>query len=210
MSDAPAKGRPILADATPKALKAAQDILLSQGFAKLTIEKVAARTGLGKPTLYRRWANASELAMAALLDLAVPIPAPEGPGLEAAFLTQMRALVAAFGGDWGRQVVLTLAAADPEAAATQAFAQALLLEPRAQGKAAFEAAIAAGEILAPPDLEALLDMLYAPVLSRALLGHRQLYPGLAAALVKTALLVCGKVTKPARSTKPEDRQASLF
>ncbi|MGV8954599.1 MAG: TetR/AcrR family transcriptional regulator C-terminal ligand-binding domain-containing protein [Cypionkella sp.] len=84
------------------------------------------------------------------------------------------------------------------------------MSPRAQGKAAFEAAIAAGEILAPPDLEALLDMLYAPVLSRALLGHRQLYPGLAAALVKTALLVCGKVTKPARSTKPEDRQASLF
>ncbi|MGV8954600.1 MAG: TetR/AcrR family transcriptional regulator [Cypionkella sp.] len=134
MSDAPAKGRPILADATPKALKAAQDILLSQGFAKLTIEKVAARTGLGKPTLYRRWANASELAMAALLDLAVPIPAPEGPGLEAALLLQMRALVAAFGGDWGRQVVLTLAAADPEAAATQAFAQALLHEPPRAGQ----------------------------------------------------------------------------
>ena len=37
---------------------------MAEGFGRLSIEAVAARSGVGKPTLYRNWANAQELALA--------------------------------------------------------------------------------------------------------------------------------------------------
>jgi AcrR family transcriptional regulator len=211
------KGRPAAVDATPKALQAAQQILLTEGFAKLSIERVASLTGLGKPTLYRRWPNAGALAIAALLQMAPALPPPKGKTLDAALRLQLRALIAGFNSDWGRQVILTLAAVDPQTEASTGFVKTLLLNPRAQAEAAFEAAIARGEISAPPDLDVLLDMIFAPIQLRLLLGHRPLYVGLAAALVQTALLACNpeapRRVKPVAEPSPrraEPRQGSLF
>lgn len=214
MPDAKPKGRPAAPDATPKALQAAQQILLTEGVARLSIERVASLTGLGKPTLYRRWPNAAALAMAALLAMAPPPSPLRGKNLEAALRAQLRSLVAGFNSDWGRQVILTIAAADPASKGSISFANALLLDPRNQAEAAFEAAILRGEIAAPPDLDVLLDMIFAPILSRLLLGHRPLDVGLAAALVKTALMACSATptrhARPAVAAPPEPRQGSLF
>lgn len=46
-------------------LDAAWDELVEVGFAKLTMESVAARAGTGIAVLYRRWANKDELVLAA-------------------------------------------------------------------------------------------------------------------------------------------------
>ncbi|MWA06727.1 TetR family transcriptional regulator [Actinomadura sp. LD22] len=47
-------------------LDAAWDELVETGFAKLTMESVAARAGTGIAVLYRRWANKDQLVLAAL------------------------------------------------------------------------------------------------------------------------------------------------
>jgi AcrR family transcriptional regulator len=47
-------------------LDAAWDELVEAGFAKLTMESVAARASTGIAVLYRRWANKDELVLAAL------------------------------------------------------------------------------------------------------------------------------------------------
>jgi AcrR family transcriptional regulator len=47
-------------------LEAAWEELVETGFAKLTMESVAARAGTGIAVLYRRWANKNELVLAAL------------------------------------------------------------------------------------------------------------------------------------------------
>jgi AcrR family transcriptional regulator len=46
-------------------LEAAWDELVEVGFARLTMESVAARAGTGIAVLYRRWANKDELVLAA-------------------------------------------------------------------------------------------------------------------------------------------------
>ena len=217
MLDPKPKGRPAAADATPKALKAAQKILLKEGFAKLSIERVAALTGLGKPTLYRRWSNATDLATQALLALAKPIAPPKG-AIEAALTAQLSALTSAFATPWGRQVVYVLAASDPASPARHNLIHALILSPRDAGLVAIEAAIASGELVAPPDLDVVLDMLYAPVLAAPLIGKNLPDP---AKMVATALAICAKdspvAPKPAKPSKPvvndlieDPRQGSLF
>lgn len=47
-------------------LEAAWAQLVEEGFARLTMESVAARAGTGVAVLYRRWANKDELLLAAL------------------------------------------------------------------------------------------------------------------------------------------------
>ncbi|OIJ65337.1 TetR/AcrR family transcriptional regulator [Streptomyces mangrovisoli] len=60
-------------------LDAAWDELVEAGFAKLTMESVAARAGTGIAVLYRRWANKDELALAALehYRLSHPVDLPD-------------------------------------------------------------------------------------------------------------------------------------
>src|SRR5687768_13562904 len=47
-------------------LSAAWDELVAVGYAKLTMESVAARARTGVAVLYRRWANKDQLALAAI------------------------------------------------------------------------------------------------------------------------------------------------
>ncbi|CAN7202140.1 TetR/AcrR family transcriptional regulator [Pararhizobium sp. LjRoot255] len=181
------RGRPPSATARKRALEAAHEILMTEGFGRLTIEAVATRSGVGKPTIYRNWANAQELAMAALLVNPLPSAEAEGATAHAALGAQMRGLITAFASTRGRQITMALAAADPESEFTKAFRNQVILSSRNAGRIILEQALARGEIIRPPDLEALLDMIYGPVFFRLLVGHRPLSPEFGDAIVETAL-----------------------
>lgn len=183
----PRRGRPPSPAARRKALAAAHDILMTEGFGRLTIEAVAARSGVGKPTIYRHWSNASELAMEALMA-GFPDPDDHAPrGLEQALAAQIGALVLAFATTRGRQIAMALATADPESEFTRAFRNRVILSSRAAGRRLIEEAAARGEIAAPDQIEVLLDMIYAPLLYRLLAGHQPLDADLARGLAAGAL-----------------------
>ncbi|MDI3404463.1 TetR/AcrR family transcriptional regulator [Streptomyces cavernicola] len=65
------KGRPRSLEADAAILSATREALVDLGWSKLTMGDVAARAGVAKTTLYRRWAGKSELvvdAVAVLFD----------------------------------------------------------------------------------------------------------------------------------------------
>ncbi len=47
-------------------------MLIEDGFAGLRLEHVAARAGVGKTTIYRRWSSKEALALDLLMELAAP------------------------------------------------------------------------------------------------------------------------------------------
>ncbi len=69
------RGRPRDAQAEQAILEAAVSILAEAGFGGLSIEAVAARAGVGRPTVYRRWPSKLDLAIDAVVRLAPPMPA---------------------------------------------------------------------------------------------------------------------------------------
>jgi AcrR family transcriptional regulator len=181
------RGRPPSTAARQKALAAAYDILMAEGLGRVSIEAVAARSGVGKPTIYRNWSNASELAMAALME-GHPEIAPDQQGdLRAALLRQITDIVQAFATTRGRQIALALAAADPDSEMTRAFRNRIILSGREAGRQLLEQAAHRGEIAMPTNIEALLDMIYAPIFYRLLVGHRPLDQAFAEALVEQGL-----------------------
>src|SRR6476620_4852089 len=59
-------------------LEAADDLLVEQGFAGVTIEGIAARAGVAKQTIYRWWPSKVEVLLDTLADDAVtPLAAPD-------------------------------------------------------------------------------------------------------------------------------------
>lgn len=72
MSPAAARGRPRSAEAEEAILRAALEILEETGYGSFSIEAVAARAGVGRPTVYRRWPSRLELAVEAVARLAPP------------------------------------------------------------------------------------------------------------------------------------------
>ncbi len=53
-----------------RVLSAAGRILASDGYSRLTMERVAAESGVAKTTLYRRWPTKAALCMDLYLDIA--------------------------------------------------------------------------------------------------------------------------------------------
>ena len=62
----------------------------------------------------------------------------------------------------------------------------MILASRETGRTILSAAQARGEIAAPLDMEALLDMIYGPLFYRLLVGHCPLDEGFAEAIIGTA------------------------
>jgi AcrR family transcriptional regulator len=70
-------GRPRSARAERAILEATLLDLVDEGFEAMTIEGVAARAGVGKATIYRRWSGKEELVAAALGTLNADVEIPD-------------------------------------------------------------------------------------------------------------------------------------
>ena len=91
------RGRPRSDRVHRAILDATRELLIEDGFAALRLEHVAARAGVGKATIYRRWASKEALALELLMELAAPHIAVHETGdtrdeLLAAVTNAMRAL----------------------------------------------------------------------------------------------------------------------
>ncbi|GGK46174.1 TetR family transcriptional regulator [Planomonospora parontospora subsp. parontospora] len=72
-------GRPRSARAEKAIIEATLDLISeSVSLSELSIEAVAARAGVGKTTIYRRWSSKEDLVVDALATLKAPIPPLEG------------------------------------------------------------------------------------------------------------------------------------
>jgi AcrR family transcriptional regulator len=71
-------GRPRSERAEHAIIDAALDLFAEDGVEGVCVEAVAARAGVGKATIYRRWSGKEDLLMDALASLRRPLPAPRG------------------------------------------------------------------------------------------------------------------------------------
>src|SRR5215468_11607735 len=72
------RGRPRSEEADRAIIGAALDMFAESGAEGLCMEQVAARAGVGKATIYRRWPGKEDLLLDALAALKTPLPEPAG------------------------------------------------------------------------------------------------------------------------------------
>lgn len=169
------RGRPRSAKARSAILRAARELLAEGGPAAVTMEGVASRAGVGKPTVYRWWPDRHAVAMAALMEAEAPQTAQRAPrSAILALRRQLRAIAERFASPTGRHVATMIAASDLETEFSKAFRNHFVLARRAEGRVLLEQAIREGDIRPDLDAEVALDLLYGPLFFRLLMGHAPL------------------------------------
>lgn len=182
------RGRPRSVDARAAILRAARQLLEEGGLTSVTMEGIAARAGVGKPTVYRAWPNAHAVAMAALMETDEPTPKLARTRSAVADLKrQLRAVAEVFASRMGRQVTSMIAAASSETELSKVFRNHFILARREEGRALLARAIAQREIRRTIDVEVALDMIYGPLFYRLLMGHAALDARFTDAIVDHAL-----------------------
>lgn len=192
------RGRPRSEAAKRAILRAARALLAEGGPGAVTMEAVAARAGVGKPTVYRWWPDRHAVAMAALMESEEELaPIEPRTSAVAALREQLRAIAARFATSTGRHVASMIAASDADSELSKAFRGHFVLARRAEGRALLERAIKQGELRRSLDVEVALDLLYGPIFFRLLLGHAPLDAAFVDRVLDTALY--GLRTRPRRS-----------
>ena len=190
----PKRGRPRSESARRKVLAAARDLLEERGLPGLTVEGIAARAGVGKPTIYRHWPNAQAVAMDAFLDRDDPVQGETGGTTPlAALRRQLAGIAVAFASPAGRGTAAMIAASQNDSELAKVFRNRFILRGRETGRALLLQAAEQGAIRADLDLEVALDLIYAPLYFRLLVGHGPLDRDFTDTLLDTVLEGCARL-----------------
>ena len=182
------RGRPRSPQVRDAILGAARALLQEAGVGGITMEAVAERAGVGKPTVYRWWPNRHAVAMAALMAAPTLNPARRRTRSPLRALREQLLTVAdTLDSRQGRSVTAMIASADPDTEIAKAFRHHFVLERRNEGRALLMRAIEAGEVRPQVDVDAALDQLYGALFFRVLMGHAPADAAFVRALLEQAV-----------------------
>lgn len=167
-------GRPRSARAHRAVLHAALELLREVGFRKMTIEGVASRAGVGRPTIYRHWGSLEELVAEALQGGAGEVPTPDTGSvwgdLDAWVIGGAREVTTPL----GREVLaLVVATAADNPSFKDIYWSRYVLPRRKALQRSLEKGQKRGEIRDDANLSLLMDLISGALLHRLLVDPRE-------------------------------------
>ncbi len=208
----PQPGRRPSPETAKAILDATREILAQGGVRGLTVEAVAARSGVAKTTIYRRWRSKDELALAVVLEMV------RDQVRSVSELGNTRDELVAFVGSAVRILNTTLMgkvmqglvselAVNPELA--QAFQAQVVARRVAELTRLLERGIERGDIRPDADIKMANELLFGPIYYRLLLSGQPLNVDVAKRVVDSYLcsVAAAGATSPG-SGEPRARRAS--
>ena len=165
-------GRPRSERADQAIIDAALSLFAESGPDGLCIERVAARAGVGKATIYRRWPGKEDLLLDAIAALKAPLPEPAGRSAREDLVTLLGAMCSETADPRRARQFALLLGEGAKYPRLMARYMETVLEPRREViRAVLRRGIAAGELRPDLDVDAALFMLTGAVVARR--GHEQ-------------------------------------
>jgi AcrR family transcriptional regulator len=176
-------------------LSAAAQILRHDGYARLTMERVAAESGVAKTTLYRRWPTKAALCMDLYLDVAGQELCDPDTGDVANDLEQIADTVIRLQTRTvaGPALIGLIAEAQLNPATRAPFLAEFADRRREVTRLVLRRAIERGELRPDTDIDLVIDALGGAVTFRLLQGHAPLTTTFIKRLVALVLCGCGRL-----------------
>jgi AcrR family transcriptional regulator len=167
------RGRPRSPEADRAILVATVDLLAEKRLGAISIEEIAARAGVGKATIYRRWPSKGMLALDAFVaSFAAAQPVPDTGTLRSDLLAALRAWVRAVTATPMGSVLAGLIGEAQHDPSLRAAWRDRVIEPlRRRHRIMLDRAVERGEISPSVDQEVVLDLFFGSAQHRLLLGH---------------------------------------
>jgi len=151
-------------------LAATTEILTESGYDGLSVDAVAARAGVHKTTVYRRWPTKAELIADALSERSEQhVPVPDTGTLTGDLSALARAVAANIGSEVGGAMARTLVAASITASDIAETGAGFWAERLERTGVVVERAVARGEIPKGSDPNVIIEALIGPLYVRLLL-----------------------------------------
>ncbi|WP_028478504.1 TetR/AcrR family transcriptional regulator [Nocardia sp. CNY236] len=173
-------------------LRATTKLIEEVGYAATSINAVAARAGVGKDTIYRRWSGKAELVYEAVFTTVDTAPVPDTGRMEADIAALSQALIAEFGAPAAAAALPGLLAdfaADP--ALRRRVRPVLLASAKARLAEVVDRARSRGEIIGSVPVDLVLDMLAGTVFFHVGLLGEPPTPAMAEELARMATIGIG-------------------
>jgi AcrR family transcriptional regulator len=129
----------------------------------LSVESIAARAGVGKATIYRRWPSKEQLIMDAVASLKLPVPEVAGESVRADLVTLLSAIARETPHRHG-EVMNCLLPQIARSAELHCWYQKMIEPRREVTRRVLRRGIATGEIRPDIDLEVTVFLLAAPMI----------------------------------------------
>jgi AcrR family transcriptional regulator len=185
-------GRPRSAKADTAILEAAVEIFAESGLDGLTVEGVAARAGVGKGTIYRRYPGKVELVVAATRCFTgVDGPAPDTGTTSGDVRVLVDNLITMLTATpLGRALPILVASRARVPEIDRAFRE-IVVTKRAHGALVVGRGVARGDLRADVDPEVFIDSYVSPVFYRSLITNAPLDERFAAEVVASTMRAFG-------------------
>lgn len=181
-------------------------LLAKGGYAQLTVERVAARAGVAKTTIYRRWPSKAELVFGTMVHPDELGPAPDTGRFRTDLATVLefiaRDIAAATVGQALLGILLDVAR-DP--ALARAVRERFVGAERRWIAAIVERAVARGEVAPETDPALVLDLLLGPILARVFATGGPVDERLTEGMIAAIVDGCATPRCPPRTTRTADR-----
>jgi AcrR family transcriptional regulator len=177
------------AETETRILDATRELLVEHGVQGLTVEGVAAHSGVAKTTIYRRYRSKHELALAVLLHMVSEVvTVPDLGDTRAELIAFVNGAVKVLGSTLMGRVMQGLVsdlATDP--ALASAFREQIVAARLAEVRRLVDNGVERGELRPGIDYELIHDLLFGPVYYRLLLSGAPLDPNLAERIVDSLM-----------------------
>ena len=158
-------------------LAAAAELLDENGYGKLSIEGIAARSGVAKSTIYRWWRSKADLVMEAYTEVtARRVPGPDTGGVEGDLLVFLDTLYRANATPGRARVLRGLMAEAQLDDDFRAAFQEWIQSRRTMMATILRRGVERGELAADLDIEYTVDLVFGSFWYRLLVGHAELDP----------------------------------
>jgi len=152
-------------------MDAVYGLLQEKSVRDLTMEEVAKRAKVGKPTLYKWWPTKGSLVLAMLCERMAPnLERPTVLGAEGSLRFRVRSLIDAFNGPFGKVVAGLIAEGQSEPGVLQEFVDRWVGPRRTATVADLQRSKDAGELGPETEPEVLNDAIFGALYYRLLLG----------------------------------------
>lgn len=166
------RGRPRDPGTDLRIRRAAAELLLERGFDKTTVDEVAARAGVGKATVYRRWASKEDLAVAAMESLyEAEFPAPDTGSIVSDLIESYRAVLTFVTSPEGEGFLRVSIAESVRDERIALLYRQSILRREEQARDAFARAIERGEVRPDADVDSAVEWLGGTITVRAVQGR---------------------------------------
>ncbi|MFW5501181.1 MULTISPECIES: TetR/AcrR family transcriptional regulator [unclassified Maridesulfovibrio] len=165
-------GRPRSEKAQQAVLNATYELLNENGGKKLTIEAIAKKAGVGKPTIYRWWPSLADIVLEAVLSQAnVKIYVPPYESLNITLRQFLRNSMKSINEGDGSNLRYLMSLAQQDESFRDRFRENFVAKRQEILKSILRQAVDANEICSTQDLDILVDLIFGSMWYRLLIGH---------------------------------------